>query len=72
MVDNLVLRNKIEFIGQCLMKLTMLRNLAKEEFLGNFQAIDSTKYNLQVAIEAIIDISTHIVSREKWGIPVTS
>lgn len=72
MVDKSVLRNKINFINESLNKLNSLRQLNKDEFLNNFQAVDSSKYNLQVAIEAIIDIASHIIAREKMGVPATS
>ncbi|WP_434509824.1 type VII toxin-antitoxin system HepT family RNase toxin [Desulfitobacterium sp. AusDCA] len=72
MVDKSVLRNKINFINESLNKLNSLRQLNKDEFLNSFQAVDSSKYNLQVAIEAIIDIASHIIAREKMGVPATS
>lgn len=72
LVDKSVLRNKINFINESLNKLNSLRLLNKNEFLNSFQAVDSCKYNLQVAIEAIIDIASHIVARGKMGVPVTS
>lgn len=46
MVDHLILTNKIVFIHQTLKKLQVLQKLPKEGFLADFQAIDSTKYNL--------------------------
>lgn len=67
-VDSSTLQSKIFFIESSLKKLRVLQRISKEEFLANFQAIDSTKYNLQVIIEAIIDIATHIVARERWGV----
>lgn len=40
--------------------------------MASFQAVDSAKYNLQVCIETLIDVSNHVVARERWGIPSTS
>ena len=46
--------------------------MERQDFLASFQAVDAAKYNLQVCIEALIDVSNHVVARERWGIPSTS
>ncbi len=72
MVDFGIIRRKILFINDSLEKLKILKQFPKTDFLSSFQVLDSCKYNLQLAIEAIIDISSHIVAREKLGVPSIS
>lgn len=55
-----------------LSRLTKLKALPKETFLGDFTNFDSAKYNLITAIEAMIDICNHLISREKYELPATS
>lgn len=43
--------------------------MERQDFLAGFQAVDAAKYNLQVFIEALIDVANHVVVRECWGIP---
>ncbi len=72
MVDKEILQGKLHFIEKTLAKLYLLRQLTSEDFLGNFQSVDSAKHNLQVAIEAIVDIANHIIARERYGLPDSS
>ncbi|AFM39390.1 hypothetical protein Desaci_0318 [Desulfosporosinus acidiphilus SJ4] len=72
MVDKDILQRKLTFIDLKLRNLETLRLMERQEFLANFQFVDAAKYNLQVCIEALIDISNHVVARERWGIPGTS
>ena len=72
MVDKDIIQRKLSFIDLKLQNLETLKLIKREDFLTSFQALDATKYNLQVCIEALIDISNHIVARERWGIPSTS
>ena len=72
MVDKDIIRRKLSFIDQKLRNLETLKLMESQVFLDSFQAVDATKYNLQVCIEAIIDVSNHVVARERWGIPNTS
>ena len=72
MVDKDILQRKLSFIDLKLQNLETLKGIEREDFLASFQAVDSAKYNLQVCIEALIDVSNHVVARERWGIPSTS
>ena len=72
MVDKDIIQRKLSFIDLKLRNLETLKLMERQEFLAGFQAIDAAKYNLQVCIEAIIDVSNHVVARERWGIPSTS
>lgn len=53
-------------------KLDHLSGLAKSEFLSDFRNADSAKYLLQVTIEAMLDISNHLIARNQWGVPSTN
>jgi len=72
MVNNEILRQKIQFIEDNLSKLGYLKNLSYEEFAGDFRNFVTAKHLLQVSVEAMIDIANHIVSRRRWGIPEKS
>lgn len=72
MVDKDILQRKLSFIDLKLHNLETLKHMERHEFLASFQSVDSAKYNLQVCIEALIDISNHVIARERWGIPGTS
>jgi uncharacterized protein YutE (UPF0331/DUF86 family) len=71
-IDKERLENKIYYIRSNLKKLKELREISKDEFLEDYRNCDSAKYNLQISIEALIDIGNHIISRENYGIPKTN
>ncbi|MHB8076489.1 DUF86 domain-containing protein [Desulfosporosinus fructosivorans] len=72
MVDKDIIQRKLSFIDLKLGNLETLKLMERHDFLASFQAVDAAKYNLQVCIEALIDVSNHVVARERWGIPSTS
>ena len=72
MVDKDIIQRKLSFIDLKLKNLETLKRMERKDFLASFQAVDAAKYNLQVCIEALIDVSNHVVARERWGIPSTS
>ena len=72
MVDKDIVQRKLAFIDLRLRNLETLKLMERQDFLAGFQAVDAAKYNLQVCIEALIDVSNHVVARERWGIPGTS
>ncbi|MCE5219812.1 MAG: DUF86 domain-containing protein [Clostridium sp.] len=53
----------------CLNKLKKLRAFDKGIFIEDFTKVDSAKYLLQVSIEAMLDISSHLIARNRWGKP---
>lgn len=71
-VDKERLENKIYYIRKNLKKLNELKEISEDEFLNDYRNYDSAKYNLQVSIEALIDIGNHIISRENYGVPKTN
>lgn len=72
MVDKDIIQRKLSVIDSRLQNLETLKLMELQDFLVSFQAVDAAKYNLQVCIEALIDVSNHVVARERWGIPSTS
>ncbi|MDI3280339.1 MAG: DUF86 domain-containing protein [Bacillota bacterium] len=54
-----------------LKRLKELRRLPRAEFLADFRNVDATIYNLQVAIEAMVDTCNHIIVREIHQSPKT-
>jgi uncharacterized protein YutE (UPF0331/DUF86 family) len=55
-IDKRRVMEKIRIIQECLNKLRTLSQLSVDEFTSDFKNFDSAKYNLQIAIEAMIDI----------------
>ncbi|MBS3983634.1 MAG: DUF86 domain-containing protein [Dethiobacter sp.] len=72
MVNKEVIRQKIQFIEGNLEKLAILKEMSPLEFGSDFRNIETAKHLLQVSIEAILDISNHIIARNRWGTPVKS
>ena len=60
---------KLLFMDTCLNKLKKLKAFDKEIFIEDFTKVDSAKYLLQVSIEAMLDISSHLIARNRWGKP---
>lgn len=58
---------KLSFLQDNINKLEELKQLSEKEFLGDFRNIYSAKYLLQTSIEAMLDISNHIVARNQWS-----
>ncbi len=71
-VDLPKIKQKIEFMQNNLDKLNKLQILPKNEFIEDFRNVDSAKYLLQVTIEAMMDISSHIIARMRLGKPQTN
>ncbi len=72
MIDRSKVESKLNSMKLSLSRLKKLKDLPRETFLDNFTNYDSAKYNLITAIEAMIDICNHIISREKYELPATS
>ncbi|MFO8033807.1 MAG: DUF86 domain-containing protein [Candidatus Bipolaricaulota bacterium] len=56
-------------LRQAIQRLTELAELDESCFLDDPHKVASAKYHLIVATEAIIDISNHIISKNKLGTP---
>ena len=70
-IDYNRIAEKIKFIRENLKKLKELSEFKKEDFLNDYRNYDTAKYNLQVAVEAVLDIAAHIIAREDLGSPDT-
>ncbi len=72
MIDENKVLAKIRVIKENKAKLEKLKEVPKEVFIKDFEKYDSAKYNLQTAIEAMLDICNHIISRGSYGVPKTN
>lgn len=70
-IDENKIIKKINTIKKALINLNELAKLKPDEFLSDFKYYDSAKYNLQIAIEAMIDIGNHVISRFNYDPPKT-
>ena len=59
----------ISEIRKALNRLKNLQSLTEEEFLSDPNKIDSAKYNFIVAIESVIDICNHLISKNALRSP---
>lgn len=71
-IDENIITDKIQFIKKNLNKLERLAEMNKKEFLKDYRNYDTAKYNLQSTIEAMLDITNHIISRKELGNPETN
>lgn len=75
MINNIDLpkvKRRIMFMQENLEKLNRLQKIDRDVFIKDFRNVDSAKYLLQVTIEAMLDISNHIIARNRWGRPETN
>ncbi|KIM13248.1 MAG: hypothetical protein KU38_00895 [Sulfurovum sp. FS08-3] len=71
MIDDVII-NKIETIKRCIKRIHEEYVGFEDEFYQNYTKQDSIILNLERLSQATIDISTHIIRVEKFGIPKTS
>lgn len=71
MVNQEKIRDKIQIIKNNLSKLESIKQTGLKEFLDDPFMSDAAIRQLQVSIEAMLDISHHIVSRKHLGTPKT-
>jgi uncharacterized protein YutE (UPF0331/DUF86 family) len=69
MVSGEKVRNKIREIKKAVDKLQKYREMPDDRFLQNFESTDAARYNLQVAVESMLDIATHIIARKNLELP---
>ena len=67
--DREKLEQKILFMQTNVTKLKKLSKVDKGIFIEDFRNVDSSKYLLQVTIEAMLDIASHLIARNRWGNP---
>lgn len=71
MIDQDRIRQKIQVAQDGLRKLEMIKRYSYEEFVRVPFVADACLRNLQVTIEALVDIGSHIVARHGYGLPKT-
>ena len=68
-LENNILNRLFIEMDESLQKLRTLAKVSRNQFLKNYEKIDTAKYNFIVAIESMIDISNRIISVKKLGFP---
>lgn len=71
MVNRDKIRDKIQLIKNNIHKLEDIKQVSLKDFTENPLMADASIRLLQVSIEAMLDISHHIVSRKHLGTPKT-
>ena len=69
MVKQATLARKISYVLGKIKRLQSLQGPGRDEFLENEDLQDIVLHNLQLAIQGCIDLGTHIVTDEGWGVP---
>jgi uncharacterized protein YutE (UPF0331/DUF86 family) len=69
MVNHEKIRHKLRAIKTCLEKLEELKKNREDEFLSDYKLTDTARHNLQIAVEAMLDIANHIIARHSFEIP---
>ncbi len=69
MVNQDKIRDKIQIIRDNMAKLKMIKSKSLNEFLESPFLADAAIRILQVSIEAMLDVSHHLVSRKHLGTP---
>lgn len=71
MVSRSVIRRKISRIEEHIRRIRAIPPVSLEEFKKDTMSQDVFLFNITQAIQNCIDIATHIVSDEEWGMPGT-
>ncbi len=69
MVDNDLIIAKTSSVKRYLNRVKEKRNTDLQTFLKDIDRQESILFNLQMAIQNCIDIATHIISEEGFGVP---
>ena len=72
MIDREKIKTKIRIIQENLEELEKFKNLSLEELKNSKRDLAAAKYFLRTAIEAMIDIGSHIVAKKLLGVPNTN
>ncbi len=68
MVNKSVILRKISIIRHNLSRLKDRENVSLETFRNDLDTQDIVLHNLQLAIQGCIDIGSHVISDEGWGV----
>lgn len=71
MVNQALLKAKIAHVYKSVEKLSRKVGISLKEFKTDTDMQDIVMHNLQLAIQGAIDIASHIISDEGWGVPNT-
>jgi uncharacterized protein YutE (UPF0331/DUF86 family) len=71
MVNQNIIKAKINHIEGNLLRLEEKRRVSIEEFKKNKDLQDIVLHNLRLSIQGCIDIASHIISDEGWIVPDT-
>lgn len=69
MVNRDILLAKFNHIQMNLNRLKEKQSLPLNDFLAQNDAQDIVLFNMQAAIQGCIDVASHIISDNNWGIP---
>ncbi len=72
MVDRIVIRTKLSFADVRLNELRFHSRISLERFRNDATVQAAILHHLQVGVQSCMDIASHIVADESWGIPGTS
>lgn len=72
MVDEARIVKKLAALERSVAKLRELAAMDREAFLDSYTFVDAAKYNLQTAVEAMIDTANHVISRRRLRMPRTN
>ncbi|MBI5075309.1 MAG: DUF86 domain-containing protein [Nitrospirae bacterium] len=68
-INTEVVTRLIAEMEQAVAKLRSLSGLSQDKFLADSNFYDAAKYNLIVAVEALIDLCNHVIAQERLGKP---
>lgn len=72
MVDWAIIKTKLSFADLRLNELAFHRAVSLDRFRSDPTVQAAILHHLQVAVQACIDIASHMVADEGWGVPGTS
>jgi uncharacterized protein YutE (UPF0331/DUF86 family) len=68
LVNKSVILRKVSLIRHNLSRLKDKENVSLESLQNDFDIQDIVLHNLQLAIQGCIDIGSHVISDEGWGV----
>lgn len=71
MIEHDKIRQKLQFMRDRLRLLEHVQGMSIDDFENQPFVLDGSLRSLQVLIESMLDIGSHIVAREGFGIPQT-
>lgn len=72
MVDRAVIKTKLAFADARLNELKFHSRISLERFRNDSTLQAAILHHLQVGVQSCMDIASHIVADEGWGVPGTS